>query len=158
MSPDGVMPLPDFRDLAKKPRKKDRQKENAKVGCVFFFIFLFFCGCCSVYFFIFLYSKYIYRLCWYLRFYFIIIFVCPAPLISQAYIMGGTKTPLSIFLKSETIGAECSGHGLRSGLPIGFVSYCMQYNAEHKKIGGAEKRSCLFLLKRAARDKKHWRL
>lgn len=31
MSPDGVMPLPDFRDLAKKPRKKDRQKQATQV-------------------------------------------------------------------------------------------------------------------------------
>ncbi|CAM9332913.1 unnamed protein product [Hapterophycus canaliculatus] len=31
MSPDGVMPLPDFSDLAKKPRKKDRQAKATQV-------------------------------------------------------------------------------------------------------------------------------
>lgn len=41
MSPDGVMPLPDFRELAKKPRKKDREQKATKVrngetiGCAF---------------------------------------------------------------------------------------------------------------------------
>ena len=32
MSPDGVMPLPDFKELAKKPRKKERQKKATEVG------------------------------------------------------------------------------------------------------------------------------
>ena len=31
MSPDGVMPLPDLRELAKKTRKKDRQKQATEV-------------------------------------------------------------------------------------------------------------------------------
>eukprot|EP00752_Nemacystus_decipiens_P005604 g5072.t1 len=31
MSPDGVMPLPDFKDLALKPRKKERQKKATEV-------------------------------------------------------------------------------------------------------------------------------
>lgn len=31
MSPDGVMPLPDFKELAKKPRKKERQKKATEV-------------------------------------------------------------------------------------------------------------------------------
>ncbi|CAM9620480.1 unnamed protein product [Ectocarpus sp. 12 AP-2014] len=31
MSPDGVMPLPDFRELAKKPRKKDREQQATNV-------------------------------------------------------------------------------------------------------------------------------
>lgn len=32
MSPDGVMPLPDFKELAKKPRKKERQRKATEVG------------------------------------------------------------------------------------------------------------------------------
>ena len=31
MSPDGVMPLPDLKELAKKTRKKDRQKQATEV-------------------------------------------------------------------------------------------------------------------------------
>ena len=34
MAPDGVMPLPDLRDLAKKSRTKDRQKEVTQVRII----------------------------------------------------------------------------------------------------------------------------